>query len=399
MPEASQQGKGRELFNIATRASVVIGMIVATGCGKKEIEELLTVQPISTEVDPTIVSPTETPLLTQEAVIEATATLGTSFSEILPTSTPIGDPAIEFPGVEGVGEIITKQKSGIQMQLGDIDVETVVSDRTGEEGRTIIIYSYGRDENGNIIMPGEKEDGTATFIRPEPPFGVEGSDMQVAFAVSGDELLPVAVFEEDGQLYWYDWSEQEESVWRDEENNPFEVGLLTEEMQDMGFRLEKDEDGRTIAVDEKGYPRFYLDEASGEWMVNHFSIWHPEVSEPMVLRDALDLVAKDCQPIPREQVIGWESWPFYSRYYQNLIKGYGDPDVVYADDDKVFGLKHWHGATWRPDTPPETSCLLFEIEIEKEDKTTETVLLYRNVDGVVVKIPLQFFSRWNPDSQ
>ena len=401
MSEVSKQRKelpsGREIFKIATHLTVVLGILVVnTGCGENNIEELLTVQPILTEiVDPTIAGPTET-LSIQEVVIEAMATPGASFSEILPTSTPIGDPAIEFPDVEGIEEIIeiiTRQKSDIQMQFGDIKVETKVSDRTGEEGRTIIIYSYGRQEDGAIIMPAEGEDGTATFIEPEPPFGVEHRDVQVTFAVSGNELLPVAVFYgEDGQPYWYDSSEQEESVWRDEENNPFEVGLLTEEMQDMGLRLEKDEDGRTIAVDEKGYPRFYLDEVSGEWMVNYFSIWHPEVSEPMVLRDALDLAAKDCEPIPREQLLGWESVPFYKRYFKDLVKAYGDPDVVYTEET-VTGVKLWCGATWPTDiSPNETSCLLFEMEIEQEDGTTETVLLYKNVDGVVVKIPIESFS-------
>lgn len=216
-------------FERAVRIFLPVAMVaVNTGCFDKEINagEQWATESIPTEVDPTIVSPTESSLLTQEAVIEATATPGTSFSEILPTSTPIGDPAIELPGVEGVEEIITKQKSDIQMQLGDIDVETVVSDRTGDEGRTINIYSYGRQEDGNVIMPAEKEDGTATFIKPEPPFG-EPSDVQVTFGISGNEVSPVAVFYgEDGQLYWYDWSEQEESVWRDEENNPFEVQIV-----------------------------------------------------------------------------------------------------------------------------------------------------------------------------
>jgi len=40
---------------------------------------------------------------------------------------------------------------------------------------------------------------------------------------------------------------------------------LTEEMQAMGLQLEEDEDGRTIAVDERGYMRFYENEA-GVWV-------------------------------------------------------------------------------------------------------------------------------------
>jgi hypothetical protein len=64
---------------------------------------------------------------------------------------------------------------------------------------------------------------------------------------------------------------------------PTESGLLTEEMQDMGLRLEKDEDGRTTAVDERGYMRFYENE-DGEWVDYYqeliygttMSFWDPE---------------------------------------------------------------------------------------------------------------------------
>lgn len=40
---------------------------------------------------------------------------------------------------------------------------------------------------------------------------------------------------------------------------------LTEEMQEMGLQVKQDEDGRTIAVDERGYMRFYENE-DGEWV-------------------------------------------------------------------------------------------------------------------------------------
>jgi len=42
-------------------------------------------------------------------------------------------------------------------------------------------------------------------------------------------------------------------------------GQMTEEMQAMGLQLEEDGDGRTIAVDERGYMRFYENEA-GVWV-------------------------------------------------------------------------------------------------------------------------------------
>ena len=108
------------------------------------------------------------------------------------------------------------------------------------------------------------------------------------------------------------------------------------------------------------------------------------------------MAAKDCQPFTAEELI---DWPFNARYYQSLVLAYGDPDIVYTGDgdNGVSGVKHFRGTGWRSDIDSETHCLLMEIEIEREGDTTETILLYRNVDGVVIKIPLEFFYVWDPN--
>lgn len=302
-----------EFLRIGSRVVLAMAMIaVNTGCFDKEINagERLT-EPVPTKV---ALAPLQTVTEIAPGVESVESIAKVAGLEILTEAEAIAEMDAVF-GDSRVSETLIGFKNGEFLDAVK-DSEFFKTENINTEVIGIKVKDAERKQDNVFLFiestsPDEEGKGFMSYVVRDPATGlmgaaslerVEGLDGKAAMAILSDPLTkeklsePFIIFQTLVTLEELDalseLPEEEREKILDGLEMYFMVGLdvmseanqiegdlgfkdylttyrepfpeLTEEMQEMGLQVKQEEDGRTIAVDERGYMRFY--EKDGEWV-------------------------------------------------------------------------------------------------------------------------------------